>query len=147
MAQLLFSKEVDKAGNPLWIGLLVFRLNIGGGAAVQADSSGISNLIKRVECFLAADGPFDRKKQSGYVWFMKKSVAYGVKHLIAFSNTPLVQFSKNELGFRPEKNFEAKLKEDKYGAYVDFLTNVLKHIDKKSLHFNYISPVNEPQWD
>ena len=147
MAQLLFSKEVDKAGNPLGIGLSAFRFNIGGGSAEQGDSSGITDPVKRVECFLSPDGSYNWKKQEGYLWFMKKAVAYGVKDLIAFSNTPPVQFTKNGLGFKTEKNFETNLKEDKYGAYADFLTTVLQHFDKEGLHFNYISPVNEPQWD
>lgn len=147
MAQLLFSKEVDKAGNPLGIGLSAWRFNIGGGTAEQENNSGISDPVKRVECFLAPDGSYNWKKQSGYLWFVKKAVAYGVKDLIAFSNTPPVQFTKNGLGFKTEKNFEANLKEDKYGDYANFLTTVLKHFDKEGLHFNYISPVNEPQWD
>lgn len=147
MAELLFSKGFDKSGNPLGIGLSAWRFNIGGGTAEQGDSSGISNPVKRVEGFLSNDGTYNWQKQSGYMWFVKKAASYGVENLIAFSNTPPVQFTKNGLGFKTEKNYEANLREDRYAAYADFLATVIQHFDKEGLHFNYISPVNEPQWD
>ncbi len=147
MAELLFSKKMDAAGNPLGIGLSAWRFNIGGGTAEQGDSSGIDNPVKRVECFLLPDGSFNWNKQQGYLWFTKKAIAYGVKDIIAFSNTPPVQFTKNGLGFKTEKDYQTNLSEDKYGDYAAFLATVLSHFEKQGIRFNYISPVNEPQWD
>lgn len=147
MAELLFSKEKAADGSFKGIGLSAWRFNIGGGTAEQGDSSGIKDFRKRVECFLAPDGTYDWNKQSGYIWFVKKAKEYGVENLIAFSNTPPVQFTKNGLGFKTEKDYTTNLKADKYEAYADFLTEVLKHFDQEGLQFNYISPVNEPQWD
>lgn len=147
MAELLFSKGFDKNGNPLGIGLSAWRFNIGGGTTEQGDSSGISEPLRRVECFLSPNGTYDWDKQQGYVWFVKKAAAYGVKDLIAFSNTPPVLFTKNGLGFKTEKNYEANLREDKYAAYANFLATVLQHFEKAGTAFRYISPVNEPQWD
>jgi len=147
MAELLFSKAFDSSGNPLGIGLSSFRFNIGGGTAEQGDSSGIRDPLRRVECFLSPDGSYHWDKQTGYLWFVRKAAQYGVENLIAFSNTPPVQFTKNGLGFNLKKNFETNLRADQYGAYADFLANVLHHFQKEGLHFNYISPVNEPQWD
>lgn len=147
MAELLFSKAFDKDGHPLGIGLSAFRFNIGGGTTEQGDSSGIRTAIKRVECFLLPDGKYDWTKQQGYMWFVRKAASYGVENLIAFSNTPPVQFTKNGLGFKTEKNFETNLRDDKYTDYAVFLANIVEHFDKEKIHFNYISPVNEPQWD
>ena len=147
MAELLFSKQFDKGGNPLGIGLSAWRFNIGGGTAEQGDSSGISTAEKRVECFLSPDGSYDWSKQQGYVWFLKKAHDYGVENLIAFSNTPPVQFTKNGLGFRTAKDYQTNLREDAYHGYANFLATVIEHFDKENLHFSYISPVNEPQWD
>ena len=147
MAELLFSKAFDKSGNPLGIGLSAWRFNIGGGTAEQGDSSGISDTLRRVECFLSPDGTYHWDKQQGYWWFVKKAASYGVKDLIAFSNTPPVQFTKNGLGFKTEKNFEANLKEDKYDDYASFLATVIQHFEKEGIHFSFVSPVNEPQWD
>ena len=147
MAELLFSKAFDKRGNPSGIGLSAWRFNIGGGTAEQGDSSGIANAVKRVESFLLPNGMYDWSKQSGYLWFVRKAKAYGVENLIAFSNTPPVQFTKNGLGFKTEKDYTANLLADKYGGYAGFLATVIRHFDSENLHFNYVSPVNEPQWD
>lgn len=147
MAELLFSKEFDNIGNPKGIGLSAWRFNIGGSTAEQGDSSGIRNVVRRVEGFLSPDGTYNWDKQSGYLWFTRKAAQYGVENLIAFSNTPPVQFTKNGLGFKLEKNYETNLREDKYVAFADFLATVVHHFQKEGLHFNYISPVNEPQWD
>ena len=147
MAELLFSRSFDSLGNPLGIGLSAWRFNIGGGTDEQGDSSGIHNPVQRVECFLSPDGKYNWSKQSGYLWFTKKAKEYGVENLIAYSNTPPVQFTKNGLGFKLEKDNQTNLKNDKYDGYAGFLATVLQHFDKEGLHFNYISPVNEPQWD
>jgi O-glycosyl hydrolase len=147
MAELLFSKQRGADGMPKGIGLSAWRFNIGGGTAEQGDSSGIKDFRKRVESFLSPDGTYDWNKQAGYQWFLRKAKDYGVENLIAFSNTPPVQFTQNGLGFKTVKDYKSNLKSDKYGAYADFLTEVIKHFDSEGLHFNYISPVNEPQWD
>src|SRR5215217_2919515 len=129
MAEWLFSKEIDKSGNPKGIGLSAWRFNIGGGTAEQGDSSGINDFRKRVESFLNPDGTYDWTKQAGYLWFTKKAKEYGVENLIAFSNTPPVQFTKNGLGYKTEKDYLNNLKSDKYEAYATFLATVLKHFD------------------
>lgn len=147
MAEWLFSKEFDANGSPKGIGLSAWRFNIGGGTAEQGDSSGITDFRKRVECFLRPDGTYDWSKQAGYLWFTKKAKQYGVENLIAFSNTPPVQFTKNGLGFKTTKDYISNLKPQHYGDYAGFLATVLKHFDDEGLHFKYISPVNEPQWD
>lgn len=147
MARWLFSKGFKKDGSPEGIGLSSWRFNIGGGTAEQGDSSGIKDFRKRVECFMKPDGTFDWSKQSGYLWFTKKARAYGVETLIAFSNTPPVWMNGNGLGYKTAKDYRSNLKVDQYSAYADFLTRVYQHFDKEGLHFDYISPVNEPQWD
>jgi O-glycosyl hydrolase len=147
MARWLFSKATKPDGCPEGIGLSCWRFNIGGGTTEQGDSSGIIDSRKRVECFLRPDGTYDWSKQQGYLWFTRKAKEYGVETLIAFSNTPPVQFTKNGLGFKTEKDHISNLRPDKYTAYAGFLTTVWNHFEKEGLHFDYISPVNEPQWD
>jgi O-glycosyl hydrolase len=147
MAELLFSKQTAADGTPKGIGLSAWRFNIGGGTAEQGDSSGIRDFRKRVECFLNPDGTYNWNKQAGYQWFLRKAKSYGVENLIAFINTPPVQFTQNGLGYKTVKDHKSNLKPDKYNAYADFMTEVIKHFDGEGLHFSYISPVNEPQWD
>jgi O-glycosyl hydrolase len=147
IAELLFSRNFNKNGNPKGIGLSTFRFNIGAGTAEQGDSSGIKDSAHRVECFLSPDGTYDWSKQKGYTWMLQQAKKYGVENLIAFVNSPPVQFTKNGLGFKLVKDSSTNLREDRYKEYANFLTEVVKHFDKNNLHFNYISPVNEPQWD
>jgi O-glycosyl hydrolase len=147
IAELLFSKNFNTNGQPKGIGLSAFRYNIGAGTAEQGDSSGIADLSHRVECFLSPGGGYDWNKQVGYTWMLQQAKQYGVQELIAFSNSPPVQFTQNGKGFKFKKDSLSNLKEDKYEAFADFLTEVIKQFDRKNLHFNYISPVNEPQWD
>ncbi|MBC7399247.1 MAG: beta-glycosidase [Mucilaginibacter sp.] len=147
MAELLFSKEVAANGTLKGIGLSAWRFNIGAGTAEQGDSSGIRDFRKRVECFINPDGTYNWDKQVGYQWFLRKAKDYHVENLIAFVNSPPVQFTQNGLGYKTVKDHKANLKPDKYNAYADFLSEIVKHFDQQKLHFNYLSPVNEPQWD
>lgn len=147
IAELLFSKETEANGAPKGIGLSAWRFNIGAGTTEQGDSSGIKDFRKRTECFLSPDGQYDWSKQAGYQWFLRKAKAYGVENLIAFVNSPPVQFTQNGLGYKTVKDYQANLKPGAYEAYATFLAEVVKHFDGEGLHFNYISPVNEPQWD
>jgi O-glycosyl hydrolase len=147
IARLLFSKQKDKQGNPEGIGLSAWRFNIGAGTTEQGDSGGIKDFRKRTECFLSPAGSYDWNKQAGYQFFLKKAHDYGVETLIAFSNSPPVQFTRNGLGYKTEKDHTSNLRVDAYDAYAQFLAQVIKHFDGEGIHFNYISPVNEPQWD
>lgn len=147
IAEMLFSRDFDKNGQPKGIGLSAWRFNIGAGTAEQDNNSGIRDAARRVECFLSPDGKYDWNKQQGYRWLLQQAKNYGVEDLIAFVNSPPVHFTKNGLGFKLEKDSTSNLKENKYADYGEFLATVMKYFDSQNLHFNYISPVNEPQWD
>lgn len=147
IARLLFSKKADEAGNPEGIGLSAWRFNIGAGTFEQGEQSGISDINKRVESFLNADGTYDWTKQEGYRWLTKKARDYGVERLIAFSNSPPVHFTRNGLGFKTEKDKRTNLKDDKFADFADFLATVVAHFKDEGIQFDYLSPVNEPQWD
>ena len=147
IAELLFSRDLNKDGNPKGIGLSAWRFNIGGGTAEHGIAGGIKDPEHRVECFLDEKGNYDWSKQSGYQWFLKQAKKYDVEDLIAFVNTPPVQFTKNGLGYKTDKDYTSNLKLEKYNEYADFLTEVLRHFNKEGIQFNFISPVNEPQWD
>jgi len=147
IAQLLFSQKIDKSGKLEGIGLSAWRFNVGAGTLEQGDSSGIVDFRRRADSFLNPNGTYDWNKQEGQRFFLKKAKEYGVGTLIAFSNSPPVQFTKNGLGYKTEKDYISNLREDRYEAYSDFLTAVIKHFDQEGLHFSYVAPVNEPQWD
>ncbi|TKC06578.1 beta-glycosidase [Pedobacter polaris] len=147
IAELLFSQKINDNGSLAGIGLSAWRFNVGAGTLEQGNNSGIKDFNRRTDSFLNPDGTYDWNKQVGQRFFLQKAKDYDVGTLIAFSNSPPVQFTKNGLGFKTEKDFTTNLRDDSYEDYAKFLTNVMKHFDQQKIHFNYISPVNEPQWD
>jgi O-glycosyl hydrolase len=149
IADLLFSKEVDSKGNPKGIALSMWRFNVGAGSAEQGDASRISNPSRRAECFLKADGTYDWDKQKGQQWFLEAAHIRGVPYLLAFTNSPPVQFTLNGIAHSSDGRWTLNIRQDAMPAFADFLAQVAEHFSKKGLNLDYISPVNEPQyiWD
>jgi O-glycosyl hydrolase len=143
IARWLFSKDVDDGGQPLGIGLSLWRFNIGAGSAAQTN---ISDPWRRTEGFLQSDGHYDWAKQSGQQWFLQAAREHGVENLLAFTNSPPIQLTKNGNAFSSVGD-EANIAPDKYLDFSRFLVTVLEHFQSEGLNFNYVSPFNEPQWD
>jgi O-glycosyl hydrolase/flagellar hook assembly protein FlgD len=146
IAKLIFSKNFNSNGNPEGIGLSRWRFNIGAGSAEQQDTSDIDLPERRAECFLNSDGSFNWEKQSGQQWFLNKANEYGVEYFTAFVNSPPVYFTKNKLAHGDNGN-STNLVSDCYDDFADFLAKVIKHFEGQGIHFDWISPVNEPQYD
>lgn len=149
IADLLFSKEMDAQGNPKGIGLSMWRINIGAGSFEQGDDSQISSPWRREESFLLADGTYDFTKQAGNQWFAKAAKDRGVENLLLFSISAPVHMTKNGKAFAPggEDKGKLNLQPGKMDAFADFLSEVTAHYNRSGLPINYISPLNEPQWD
>ena len=147
VATLLFSHESNTDGNPLGIGLSGWRFNIGAGSSEQGSASQISDAWRRAECFLNADGSYNWEKQEGQRWFLNQASAHGVEDLTAFVNSPPVHYTKNGYAWSDGGN-SANLKSTHFGDYARFLATVIDHIQQgEGITFDYVSPVNEPQWD
>lgn len=149
IADLLFSKGFDAAGNPKGIGLSMWRSNIGAGSFEQGTASNISSDWRREECYLNSNGTYDWTKQSGNRWFLKAAKDRGVENSLLFSISPPVSMTKNGYAFGPDGAEKSKLNlaAGKTDAFADFLTEVVKRYNQDGLTVNYLSPVNEPQWD
>lgn len=149
MADLLFSKEFDAAGNPKGIGLSLWRFFIGAGSYEQGVNSGIEREYRREECFLKPDGTYDWSKQQGQQWFLKAAKDRGVDYLMGFTCSPPVYFTKNgkAYGLSGTDGGKLNLAPEKYADFAGFLAEVIKHFNAEGLNINYISPFNEPQWD
>lgn len=148
IAELLFSKEFDENGNPKGIGISLWRFYIGAGTAEQGEDSGIKNEWRRGESFVNAEGYYNWSKQAGQQWFLKKAKSYGVDKFLAFSISAPVQWTKNGKGFNGDnKDGEINLKPEYFDDYAQFMVEFLRHFKSENINFDYISPVNEPQWD
>lgn len=147
IATLLFSQKNDKDGNPEGIGLSIWRFYIGAGTTEQGDASDIKNEWRRAESFVDAHGNYDWSKQKGQQWFLKKAKDHGVERFLAFSISAPVHWTLNGKGYGEINNGSINLKKNKYQEYATFMVDVVHHFKKQSIDFNYLSPINEPQWN
>lgn len=141
IADLLFSLDTLANGQPKGIGLSLWRMNIGAGSYEQGDSSYIRDEWRREECFLDQQGHYDWTKQAGNQWFLQAARQRGVRYTLGFTNSAPVQMTRNGKAFSPGgKTFN--LNPTALDSFADFLTTVADHFK-----FDYLSPINEPQWD
>jgi O-glycosyl hydrolase len=134
IADWLFSMDTSAAGQPVGIGLSMWRYNIGAGSAEQAN---IKDKWRRT---------FNWKDQSGQLWFLQAAQKRHVKQFLAFLNSPPVHLTINGNAFADNGN--CNISPEKYDALSDYVADVISGIHKMTgVLFDYISPVNEPQWD
>lgn len=142
IADLLFSSEFDSWGNPKGIGLSLWRFNIGSGSHEAGDNGGVASLWRRTECFLDKEGEWNWDKQEGQRWMLQAARERGVRYSLGFSITAPYFMTKNGLARASEKTPYANIREDQFDDYAAFLAEVSTH-----LGFDYLSPINESQWE
>lgn len=147
LARWLFSKNINSAGQPQGIGLSIWRVNLGAGTTEIGEASGINNdnANNRAESFLSGSS-YDWNKAAGQQYFMQQALSNGVENFILFSNSPLVQFTKNGQG-RSDSGGYANLKEDCYDDFANYMADVADHFTQAGYNIAAISPVNEPQYN
>lgn len=138
LADLLFSRERG-------IGLSLWRFNIGAG------SLGVDKTWDKwgaVGCFKAsADAPYDWTRQAGQQWFLRAARARGVEQLLAFTNSPPVWLTANGHAYSSDRSRSTNLRAGAEPQFARFLADVLAHFRDEGLPFDYLSPVNEPNWE
>jgi len=146
IADLLFATGIDGHKNPKGIGLSAWRFNIGAGSSRQ---SNISDTWRRADTFL--DGSFtgyDWSRCPGQRWFLGAAKARGVGRFVAFVNSPPVNMTRNGLAYCLPSSGTTNLKDDRIGAFADYLATILRHFrDVEKIEFEGVSPFNEPNWD
>ncbi len=149
IAQALFS-QVIKNHQPLGIGLSMWRVNLGAGTAEIGAASGIheDSANNRAESYLSSSGTYNWNKCAGQRYFMDYALKAGCEKFVLFSNSPLVQYTRNGQG-RSDSGGYANLKEDCYDDFAEYMAEVAAHFSGMGYNISHISPVNEPQynWD
>jgi len=144
IADWLFSTENDATGKPKGIGLSIWRFNLGAGSEEQGNAAQIQRGT-RTECLLKADGTYDWSKQAGQRHFLQLAKRRGVPYFLAFCNSAPVYYTQNGLATNTGRGATINLKDDCYGKFGEFIATALKGIEERDgIHFDYISPVNEP---
>jgi len=150
IADLLFSQEFDKDGNPKGIGLSLWRFYLAAGTAEQGSDSEIGsddNPWRRGECFQNADGTYDWDKHKGQRWFLDAAKKRGVEKLLAFTIAAPVHMSNNGKGFATKGDIRFNVKPGKLDDYANYLVDVMEFFNHEGIFFDYLSPINEPQWN
>jgi O-glycosyl hydrolase len=146
IADWLFSMDTLANGDPKGIGLSLWRFNIGAGSAQQGDSSGISDEWRRAGSFLEKNMRYNWRRQQGQLWFLQAARQRGVKQFLGFFNSPPVQLTGNGKAYT--SNGRCNIDSSRYSAFAVYAADVVKGIKKNwGIGLDYISPVNEPQWD
>lgn len=141
MADWLFSMDTLPNGNPKGIGLTIWRYNLGAGSAEQQDGSGIKDEWRRAALTLGND-----KKVQAQNWFLLAAKKRGVQQFLGFFNSPPVQFTKNGKAYANKG--KCNIDSTNYSAFANYTVDAIKQISGSTgVTFDYISPVNEPQWD
>lgn len=143
-ADWLFSTECDAAGQPLGIGLSIWRFNLTAGSAEQGDESQI-NEFTRGESFFTEDGTYDWEKLRGQRRMLREARARGVEHFLMFLNSPDVRFTQNGLATNTGRGDTYNLKPECADAWASYMADVVEGIARHdSVRFDYVSPFNEP---
>jgi len=137
VAELLFSR--DKG-----IGLSAWRFNIGAGINMTT----INNSWRTVETFEINQNVYDWSRQEEERWFLQSAKDHGVDQFIAFVNSPPGRMTRNGYTNCTNGLGSTNLKLNFAEQYAAYLTDILKQFrDEWDISFDYISPVNEPQWE
>ena len=146
MANWLFSMDTLPNGSPTGIGLSLWRFNIGAGSAQQGAGGGIKDEWRRAESFMEKNQRYNWQRQQGQLWFLKAAQQRGVKQFLGFFNSPPVQFTRNGKAYADSGR--CNIAPGQYSAFAGYAAEVIKHIQQNTgIALDYISPVNEPQWD
>ena len=146
IADLLFSTEAGPGGQPKGIGLSMWRFNIGAGSAQQGEQSGILDEWHRAESFLTPTGEYDWSRQAGQQWFLQAAKQRGVTKFLGFLNSPPVQYTVTGRAFAA--GGKTNIAPARYADMATYIANVVQGVGRRTgITFDYLSPVNEPQWD
>ena len=136
IADLLFSPTKG-------IGLSAWRFNLGGGIDVS-----ISDSWRTVTTFEVSPGNYDWTRNEGGQWFLKAAKERGVNQFIAFVNSPPKSMTLNGHTYCTDGLGSTNLEDGYYNQFSKYLVDILKHFrDSVGVNFDYVSPVNEPQWE
>lgn len=142
IADLLFCSDFHADGNPKGIGLSMWRFNIGSGSHEAGDKGGVSSDWRRTECFLDLNGDWDWTKQAGQRWFLDAARKRKIPYTLGFTITAPYFMTRNGMCRASDDAVNMNIMPDKYNDYAQFLARTCQQ-----LSLDYISPVNEPQWD
>ncbi len=124
----------------------MWRFNLGAGSAEQGAGSGIKDEWRRAESFLKPDGSYDFTRLAGQRWFLQAAQQQGVRQFLGFLNSPPVALTINDKAHADKD--QTNLAPANYAALGTYCATVVAGVRQATgITFDYLSPINEPQWD
>jgi hypothetical protein len=143
VADWLFSMDTTATGTPKGIGLSMWRYNIGAGSANQGTASGIRDEWRRAASLTDNTQTALVEAQN---WFLAAAKQRGVQQFLAFYNSPPVEVTTNGKAYA--SNGVTNISSTNYNQFAKLAASRIKQIENAAgIRFNFLSPVNEPQWD
>lgn len=142
IADLLFSTNSG-------IGLSCWRFYVGAGL----NTNTIRNPWRTAETFAVAPGKYDWSREAGERWFLRAAKARGVRQFLATIYSPPGWLTRNGLSnLGSDTSSTTNLKPGAEDEFARYITDILLHFrdnpdERERIEFNYVLPVNEPQWD
>ncbi|WP_462431218.1 glycoside hydrolase [Bacteroides nordii] len=158
VADLFFSKEFDDNGFPKGIGLSMWRMNLGAGSHDNAFQA-YRDIRGRMPCILKKSGYYDMALDGscgGQFNFLKKAKERECEYTLGFCNSPPYFMTRS--GYTtgnedPNKPLEAKyslslnITDEGIENFTEYMSEVIKRTEEvHGVTFDYIDPVNEPEW-
>ena len=143
IADLLFTREFDKDGNPKGMALTNWRVNIGAGSYENRENNEVTSTWNRTECFLLPNGTYDFTKQAGQQWFMNAARERGVNDFLFFTNSAPYFMTRTGATLSGD-NVCVNLQNDKFDDFARFLVRCVQHFGEQGYNIKYVSPLNEP---
>ena len=151
VADLLFSTQFDENNNPKGIGLSMWRMNFGGGSDDNRFGN-FRNIRARTACILKKNGTWDMDlsgSAGGQFNMLLKAKERGCEYTLGFVNSPPYfmtitgQTNGGDTEYKEKFNLNAE-GVDKFTSYLADIVEKTKNI--YDVTFDYIAPVNEPEW-
>jgi len=141
VADLLFSVTEG-------IGLSCWRFNLGAGLAPER----IHHPWRSAETFEVSQGEYDWTRQVEERWFLAAAKSHGVPQFVAFACSPPSRITRSGFPNCDDGPGSTNLKDGHEKQFAQYLADILEHFrdnpdEKERLEFDWVSPVNEPEWE
>ncbi len=126
--------------------LNIVRYNIGGG-----EDPGHPERMEpraRIPGFEPQPGVWDWNADANQRWFLRAAVARGANRVVAFANSPPYWMTASHSVTGSTNGAQNNLRPDYEAAFAEYLVTVVRELTARdSIHFNFLTPMNEPGAD
>ncbi len=142
------------------IDLDIYRYNLGAGSKAD-DASDYSDVWRKTQSFITADGGIDYSLDANAVWCMQKAAELGTQNIVFFSNSaPDTMTINGKVHSDADTSRVDYVAEDgntvyyslpnldasRYADFANYVLDAVEHFRAEGIPVKAVSPINEPQW-